>query len=534
MKFKIENVIVPLKDVKKTTDNLDENLDYFIRRHCKISEEDLRSYEVIHKSVDARKKSNIKIIYKLVVDISPHLRLDNGVEWKVEPKLYENIANSAENIERPIIVGMGPAGLMTGYLLAKAGLKPLIIEQGSDVDNRKLDIDKFFQTRELNEKSNFLCGEGGAGTFSDGKLYTRKRDSRINFILDFLIENGAPKEIKYLSHPHIGSDILPNVIKNIRKKIIEFGGEVKWNTTVKTIIKKDDECIGVISDTDEKFLGNGVFIACGHSSRVLIKTLINENINYVLKDFQIGCRIEHKQTFINKVRYGIPGPPKHLTPAEYNIVSRAKNIDDEDVSNVTSFCMCPGGEIVPCVNENGTLSTNGMSNYERSAEYANSALIVNQDSSQFENAKLAFEFLEKIEKKLFETGGKDFTCPAQNAYSFLVEEDINTGQRSSYKLGIKNTRLDELLSENTKRSIQYALQHFENMMPGFVQSGMLIGIETHISSPIRFLRDKETLQSSLKNLYILGEGAGYASGIMSSAIDGLKITENFLNILEKH
>ncbi len=524
MKFQIDNIVVELKKIHKAVSNIDGELTSHILKKTELTINDIESYHIVNKSVDARKKSNIKLNYRVVIECKPHLTsVKNGKVYEDKPEPYVNLKSATS----AIVVGTGPAGLMSALILAKAGCNPIILDRGFKVEQRSKDIENFIENRELNEDSNYLYGEGGAGTYSDGKLYTRKRDVRTRFILDEFVEAGASDDILYLSHPHIGSDVLPEVVKNIREKIISLGGEFLWGSKVVDIVRDDNKCTGVILQDGSELLADKIVIATGHSSRELIKQLIKQDVEYKLKDFQIGCRIEHKQAFINTIRYGVEYYSRFLSVPEYNIVSRPKAAE---IANVTSFCMCPGGEVIPAVCEKGNLTTNGMSNFKRDGEFANSALIVNQKADGFKDADEAFGFLDNIEKELFKAGGENYSCPVQNAYSFCSGEEYFPGMPTSYKMGIVPGKLDLFLPKQTVTALKEALRFFESSMPGFMQSGTLIGIETKVSSPVRFIRDKETMQSSIENLYLIGEGAGCAGGIISAAIDGLKCAEKIVGI----
>jgi uncharacterized FAD-dependent dehydrogenase len=330
----------------------------------------------------------------------------------------------------------------------------------------------------------------------------------------------------YLKKPHIGSDRLPQVIRNIRKKIESMGGTFLWGKQVEEIIEKDMACCGVKLSDGETMEAPLTIIAPGHSARKLIKQLLKQDTGYIPKDFQLGCRIEHKQSFVDYMQYGVSERPACLGAAEYNLVSRPpKRLN---VASLASFCMCPGGEIIPATSSQGQLSTNGMSKYARSGDFANSGLIVNQNCGDFDSVFSAFDFIDRIEKQAFEAGGGDFVCPAQGAYAFFTGEQDLSVSESSYKFGLCSSRLDSILPPATVKALKEALKHFEKIAPGFMYSGTLVGVETRVSSPVRFFRNPESLESSFKRLYIAGEGAGYASGIISAALDGLRIAEKAL------
>lgn len=527
----IEKLVIHTKVIHDTTKEIDTILKPYIANHCKICEDDIVDYKILHKSLDCRQKPDIALIFKLEVELKDGVSLaeTSSISYEKEVKKQHKLNDLTPQkklTENPIIVGTGPAGIMAAYVLAQYGCNPIVIERGYNVEKRSNDIAEFELTRNLNTESNYLNGEGGAGTYSDGKLYTRTNNPRIKYILDAFVKAGAPEEIQYLSHPHIGSDKLIPMMIQIRKQIEEWGGTFMWGTKVKDIIKNGNKCTGVVLSTGETLEAQHIILAPGHSARELIKELVNHGIEYKLKSIQIGSRIEHPQIFINRMRYGIRNTPAYIKPAEYNLVSRPK--PETGIANVTSFCMCPGGEIVAATSHESQLSTNGMSKYMRNEEFANAALIVSQDANNFKDASEAFNFIEKIERKAFKAGGGDYTAPSQSALGFVNKERHMHRFESSYKFGLKEARIDYLFPKRTVRAITEALKYFERIAPGFIGCGMFVGAETRITSPVRFIRNKETQSSSLENLYITGEGAGNASGIISAALDGIKIAETII------
>ena len=524
----IENLEVHLKDIPSSIENPDNYLYPFIARHIKAEIPDILKYEIIQKSIDARKKRDIRFIYRLNAEVHEKYngRFSPGIPFAPFKEHPLNRLKTSSSLKNPLIVGTGPAGLMTGFLLAKYGCAPIMIDCGYDVDRREKDISDFFESRKANTESNFLFGEGGAGAYSDGKLYTRVKDEKIRFVLQTFVSAGAPPEILYVRHPHIGSDILPRMIKAIRKEMENMGARFIWGGKVKNILKENGNCGGGILENGEKLEAPISILAFGLSARELIIRLCDEGLEHKLKDFQIGSRIEHRQDFINKAQYGFDMPGPCLGAAEYNFVSRPP--ESSGIGKVTSFCMCPGGYIIPAVSSEGQLSTNGMSKSARNGKFANSALIVNQNAENFSSAAEAFDFLNTLEGKTFSAGGSDFTCPAQDAAAFVRGAAQLSKTESSYKLGVRPERIDLIFPEKTALAMREALRHFEKIAPGFMSKGTLIGLETRVSSPVRFMRNPETLESSLKNLYIAGEGAGYAGGIISDALDGLRIAEKII------
>jgi len=440
---------------------------------------------------------------------------------------------------RPIVVGTGPAGLMAAYLLALHGCRPIILERGRDVHQRQQHIAAFLQTRHLNSESNYLFGEGGAGTYSDGKLYTRTKDHRIRFVLDAFVAARAPRRIRYDHHPHIGSDILPYMVKRLRRQIEAWGGVFRWGAKVADVVVRNNRCAGVLLDSGERLEAPLTLIACGHSARDLIYTLVQRNLTHSGKSFQLGCRIEHPQTLIDQAQYGGLPSGRVVGAAEYSLTNRPHTsptgksrrkttATSAPAANVTTFCMCPGGEIIAATSDEEQLCTNGMSPFRRDGSYANAGLIVNQDIGRFASVLDAFEFLQRIEQQAFAAGGGTYACPAQSAAAFARGEAGLHTTDSSYRLDLAPARLDHLLPRDTVRALQAALHAFDRRIPGFMQSGVLLGVESRVSSPVRFERNPETLESSLPGLYLAGEGAGYASGITSAALDGLRLAETML------
>jgi uncharacterized FAD-dependent dehydrogenase len=529
----LEHLEVPLSAV--ATDppqSLDHHLNPWIARRLRIAEADVLGYELERRSLDARKKPDLRFVYHLVARVraGAPVREDEHVRVATAPPPQDHRLNDLALREglplHPLVVGAGPAGQMAAYLLALHGCKPLVIDRGRDADRRGEDLERFHASRRLDPESNYLFGEGGAGTYSDGKLYTRVKDRRMRFLLEAFVAARAPKHILWRHHPHIGSDILPHMCKHLRTQIVAWGGAFRWEAKVTDLIVERGRCGGVVLSNGERIEAPVTLIAPGHSARELIQRLIGLGLTHKAKGFQLGCRIEHDQRLIDLGQYGCE-PPKHLLgAAEYNLVSRPP--PRVGAESVTTFCMCPGGEIIAATSDDGQLSTNGMSRFARASPFANAGLIVNQEVDRSGDGLAGFELIARLEREAFAAGGSDYSCPAQSAAAFVRGEDGPKSTASSYRLGIRPGRIDRILPPKTVDAIRQALVHFERIIPGFLRHGTLVGVETRVSSPVRFERNPETLESSLPGLYLAGEGAGYAGGIVSAGLDGLRLAETIL------
>ena len=526
--------MLEISDLRIRVDKGENAIKKLIAKELNVPESAIKKYAFLKKSIDARKKDNV--VYNFSVMVETDINEDKIINKNPKVKKYivpqrlqiERVENKLKN--PPVVCGTGPAGLFCAYVLARAGLNPILIERGADADTRKTEIEKFFKTGELNEKTNVQFGEGGAGTFSDGKLNTNIRDYRCREVLNVFYECGAPEEILYNVKPHLGTDNLINIVKNLRNKIIALGGKVYFNTTLTDIIYKDNKISGVKVEDNGKIKEietENLIIATGHSARDIFEMLKKHNVKMEKKPFSVGVRIEHKQEAINKSQYG--EFYKYLPSADYKLAVHLPT-----TRSVYTFCMCPGGEVVAAASEKGCLVVNGMSAFKRDKENANSALLVNVEPTDFpENDILAgIDFQQKYEKLAYKLGGSNYQAPAQLVGDFL--KDIpSTKQGSitpSYPLGVKWTDLKNCLPSFVTEALKQALPKFDNKIKGFLNDdAVLTGVETRSSSPIRVLRD-ENLESSIKGLYPSGEGAGYAGGIMSAAVDGIKVA---MTIIEK-
>jgi uncharacterized protein len=499
-----------------------------ILEHLQISDQDLISFKVARRSIDARKKP-VSIIYSVDIETAHAL---SGKEIfhipKKENEALEVIPGKKQGKGNPIIVGAGPAGLFAGFILAKLGYKPIILERGSDVKGRNRALDNFRKTRKANPDCNALFGLGGAGTFSDGKLTTSLSHPLIKKILEILVECGAPKNILIDAKPHIGTDILQEVVTNLAKKIENLGGTIKTDVTVTEIFSQNEQVTGVKTQ-NENFETGCLIVASGHSARDTWKTLERAGVEIKPKPFQIGLRIEHPQQWLDKQQYGEGAGNNALGASDYRVSTRIDGVP------VFSFCMCPGGWTMPTVNEPGHLCVNGMSNSKREGRYSSSGIVITLDPSVYGGKDLnsCLSFIRGIEAKCFEQGGSNYSAPAQTLKSLLKGEVDKKLPESSYHLGLSPASMDNLFPPFIIDKIKKALPIFNQKLPGFIQdSAIAIAPETRASSPIQIVRDRNTRQSTtIKGIYPAGEGAGYAGGIMSSALDGLragiKVIEEF-------
>lgn len=488
-----------------------------------VRQDDISLIRKIKRSIDARQRT-VKINLRLAVWIN-----ELPEETKGQSKDYKDVKDAKE----VVIVGAGPAGLFAALRLIEKGLKPVIFERGKSVEDRKKDLKELYSTGKVNPDSNFGFGEGGAGTFSDGKLYTRsKKKGNIKEVLEIFHAHGAQEEILWDSHPHIGTDILPKVIVNIRKTILRYGGEVHFNTKVVDYIIDANYIKGVILDNGKEIFSDSVILATGHSARDVYKRLHDKGITLEAKDFAVGMRLEHPQHLIDCIQYHTKeGRGKYLPAAEYSFVGQFDN------RGVYSFCMCPGGVVVPAATDKQQQVVNGMSSSGRNTKWANSAMVVEVkqgDLKEFlERGVLAgMYFQEYLEKLAYEKVGGGLYAPAQRMYDFVKGKKSNNLPVSSYKPGVISSEMHNWLPKFIVSAMQKAFLTFGKRAKGFLTNdALLIGVETRTSSPVRIPRDKELLQHiEVRGLYPCGEGAGYAGGIVSAAMDGIvcvdKITKS--------
>lgn len=502
----------------------------------KINQNHITNLEICKKSVDCRKKDDIKFIFSVDVGLDfdedkALTRINNPKISKTEKYEYKLPEIKRRSTLRPVIVGFGPAGMFSAVTLAAAGLKPIIIERGETVDKRNESVKSFWNTRRLNVNSNVQFGEGGAGTFSDGKLTTGIKDKRCRRVFELFCENGAPQEIMYSSTPHIGTDKLAGVVKNIRESVKAMGGEFKFNTKLVDIIVYNGAIQGVTVENEnggrEDIETDAVILATGHSARDTVEMLFNKGIQMMQKPFSVGARIEHKQEMINKTQYGKFADNPKLKAANYKLACHPQG-----GRGAYTFCMCPGGTVVCASSEEGTVVVNGMSEYARNGENANSALLVGIDTELFPSDHIlaGMYWQREIEQKAFALGGGDYTAPAQTVGDFMnnVKSAKLVSVKPSCPTGVSLCNLRDLLPQKVTDTMLEALPKMDRMLNGFAMSdAVLTAPETRSSSPVRILRD-EFYQTNVRGLYPCGEGAGYAGGIVSAGVDGIRCAESIL------
>ena len=501
-------------------DNIDELL-LKTSKKLNIKKDEIKDYKIVKKSIDARNKQEIYFVYEVDVDIigEKNIKLTNDI-IKTPMEKYTYPQKGVEKLKnRPLIIGSGPAGLFCAYILAQLGYNPLVIERGEKVEDRINTVNTFWENGKLNKNSNIQFGEGGAGTFSDGKLNTLVKDdnNRMKYIYETFVEMGAQEEILYSYKPHVGTDVLVNVIKKLREKIISLGGEFRFNTCLTNINIKDNRIESIVLNDSEVINTDVLVLALGHSSRDTFKMLYDKKINMESKPFAVGYRVIHNQDMINLSQYGNKYKDM-LGAATYKLTYKATNN-----VGVYSFCMCPGGYVVNSSSEENKLCINGMSYSKRDSKCANSAIIATV--SKFSSPLDGIEFQRKIEEKAYKIG--DGKIPVQ-LFGDFKEDKVSESFKSvipEIKGAYKFSNLNEILPKELNDSIKEAMNEFGNKIKGFDNDDtVLAGVEARTSSPLRIIRNDNFI-SNIEGIYPCGEGAGYAGGITSAAIDGIKVAE---------
>jgi uncharacterized protein len=530
-----------LTEVKLPLDSQEADIKSAIVKKLGIKPEDLISYAVFKRSYDARKKGAICFVYILDIETPKEKQLLQ--RFSKDPHVlptpdtsYRYVTHASSRLtERPIIIGCGPCGMFAGLLLAQMGFRPLILERGKAVRDRSVDTFGFWSKAKFNPESNAQFGEGGAGTFSDGKLYSRIKDANKHGrkVLTELVNAGAAPEILYINKPHIGTYRLVKIVENIRHTIQSLGGEIRFESRVAKIEIENQQVMGVTLADGEFIPTQHVVLAVGHSARDTFEMLHEQGVYIQPKPFSIGFRVEHPQSLIDECRLGNQTGHPMLGAADYSLVHHCSN-----GRSVYSFCMCPGGQVVAATSEIGRVVTNGMSQYERSGKNANSGIVVGITPEDYPDSPLAgIELQRRLEEKAFELGGSNYKAPGQLIGDFLtgVPSTVLGSVKPSYRPGVHLCDLRSSLPDYAIAAIREALPAFDKQIPGFaMHDAVLTGVETRTSSPIRIERGDDFQSLNTKGLYPTGEGAGYAGGILSAGVDGIKVAEAVALSIDKN
>ncbi|PMO04677.1 hypothetical protein BCT19_03080 [Vibrio splendidus] len=525
--------MIRLTEIKLPLDHKESAIQDAIEAKLGINADQVLSFNIFKRGYDARKKSKILLIYTLDVLVEneaelleqfisdPHVKVTPDMEYKFVAKAVEN------QTERPVVIGFGPCGLFAGLVLAQMGFNPIIVERGKEVRERTKDTFGFWRKRTLNTESNVQFGEGGAGTFSDGKLYSQVKDPKHygRKVIEEFVAAGAPEEILYVSKPHIGTFKLVTMIEKMRASIIELGGEIRFSTRVDDVHMENGQITGLTFSNGEEIKTRHVVLAVGHSARDTFEMLHERGVYMEAKPFSVGFRIEHKQAMIDEARFGKNAGNPILGAADYKLVHHCKN-----GRTVYSFCMCPGGTVVAATSEEGRVVTNGMSQYSRAERNANSAIVVGIDPERDYpgDALAGIRLQRELESAAYVLGGENYDAPAQKIGDFLKGRDPSEiGEvKPSFTPGIHLTDISKALPDFAIEAIREAIPAFEKKIKGFsTPDGLLTGVETRTSSPVCIKRGKDFQSINLKGFFPAGEGAGYAGGILSAGIDGIKAAE---------
>ncbi len=522
-----------LTEVKLPLDHPEDEIKSAILKKLQITDEDLISYSIFKRSYDARKKGEIALVYILDVETTQEIhllkRLKKDPHVMVTPDMsYRPVAQAPSNLAiRPIVIGTGPCGLFAGLMLAQMGFRPIILERGKKVRDRTADTFGFWKKKsDFNPESNAQFGEGGAGTFSDGKLYSQVKDPQHygRKVLTELVNAGASPEILYINKPHIGTFKLVGIVQSMRAKIESLGGEIRFESRVEDINIENGQVRGVTLASGEYIASDYVVLAVGHSARDTFQMLFDRGVYIEPKPFSIGFRVEHPQTLIDQCRFGPQAGHKLLGAADYKLVHHSQN-----GRSVYSFCMCPGGLVVAAASEPGRLVTNGMSQYSRNERNANSAIVVGITPEDYPgNALAGIDFQRRLEEQAFKLGGGTYEAPGQLVGDFLNNRPSTAlgTVKPSYTPGVHLGDLSQSLPDYAIAAIREALPAFDKQIKGFaMDDAVLTGVETRTSSPIRIKRKEDYQSLNTVGLYPAGEGAGYAGGILSAGIDGIKVAE---------
>ena len=493
-----------------------------------IGEENIKILKILNKTIDIRNKEQFYYDVSIVVSVSDGFENEEDFPIFTEhikpDKKIKNIKN------RPIVIGFGPAGIFAALELIDHGVKPLIFERGKRVEDRTKDVQRFINDRDLDSESNIQFGEGGAGSYSDGKLFSRKNNSEhVKKVLEVLIKFGAPQEIAYISKPHLGTDVLCEIVRNIREHILDSGGEIFYGSKMTGMIISDGEALGGVINDDMEYHSSEIYLAIGHSARDTFQMIKEKDMAIEPKPIAVGVRIEHPVEIINLIRYGNKYKDFNgIGVANYSFTYTDRVL----VRGVYTFCMCPGGEIINASSEQGMMVVNGMSYSQRSSKFSNSAIVVTcyPDDYGSSDPLAGIDFQKDIEKKAFVSGGKDWSVPGQNLMDFLSGNISSSLNGNSYKMGAISVDMNEIMPGFVCDMLKSAFNKWKEDYPLFVSDyAILLGAETRTSSPVLIKRSEAYESVSAKNLYPIGEGSGYAGGIISSATDAIKAVQaNYL------
>ena len=528
---------IRVREIRLTLDEEETRLPILAAQKLGIDAQDILTWSLVKKAVDARRRT-VYLSYTLDLELAEGIeitqeRLDSPEISLLQEKPPIPIpAGNNKLASSPIIVGSGPAGLFSALLLARRGYKPIVIEQGQDLDKRVQAVEGFWSGGALNQYSNTQFGEGGAGTFSDGKLTTRIGDQRVDYVLKTFAEFGADPEIMYVKKPHVGTDRIRQVVKNIRQEIIRLGGEFYFSARMTDIIINSNTIKSIIINNELELDCSVLVLAVGNSAREVYQLLADKGISLIPKSFALGVRVEHPQHVIDGIQYGDIAGHTRLPAADYQLSYR----DRSTGRSLYTFCMCPGGTVIASSSAPGEVVVNGMSYFKRDSGLANSAMVVTVSPSDWDNEPLGgIRLQQELEQKAFRLGGENYSAPAQYMKDFLQYQPTTSleGSLASYRPGVTAANLWQLLPQEMAEVMRRGLLVWGRKAAGFIcEEAVMTGVETRTSAPLRIERDQALCSVSVAGIYPCGEGAGYAGGIVSAAVDGLKVAEMIISSYE--